>query len=86
MKPRRHRYCRDQTDDEQPTQGRGAGKAWSIGVERIPLVVNRNPFNTGYLNTKASKLGHWISEGGDQPDLEAAQSDGAADSAPTMQS
>jgi GTP cyclohydrolase II len=55
-------------------------------VERIPLVVNRNPFNTGYLNTKASKLGHWISEGGDQPDLEAAQSDGAADSAPTMQS
>jgi GTP cyclohydrolase II len=29
-------------------------------VERIPLIVNRNPFNTRYLNTKAAKLGHLI--------------------------
>lgn len=29
-------------------------------VERIPLVVNRNPFNEGYLNTKALKMGHWL--------------------------
>src|SRR3546814_19458144 len=27
-------------------------------TERIPLVVNRNPFNEGYLSTKAAKLGH----------------------------
>ncbi len=27
---------------------------------RIPLVVNRNPFNAGYLDTKAAKLGHWL--------------------------
>lgn len=26
--------------------------------ERVPLHVGRNPFNDGYLNTKASKLGH----------------------------
>jgi GTP cyclohydrolase II len=29
-------------------------------VERIPLIVNRNPFNQRYLNTKGAKLGHWI--------------------------
>lgn len=29
-------------------------------VERIPLVVNRNPYNDAYLNTKAAKLGHWL--------------------------
>ncbi|MDS1141989.1 GTP cyclohydrolase II [Pusillimonas sp. SM2304] len=36
-----------------------------IGVqvsERIPLQVNRNPFNENYLSTKASKLGHWLKE------------------------
>jgi GTP cyclohydrolase II len=27
-------------------------------VERMALLVNRNPFNDHYLNTKASKLGH----------------------------
>jgi GTP cyclohydrolase II len=27
-------------------------------VERIPLVVNRNPHNERYLTTKAAKLGH----------------------------
>lgn len=29
-------------------------------VERIPLQVNRNPHNEGYLQTKALKLGHWL--------------------------
>jgi GTP cyclohydrolase II len=30
-------------------------------VERLALLVNRNPFNDHYLNTKASKLGHLMS-------------------------
>lgn len=29
-------------------------------VERIPLILNRNPFNTRYLDTKAIKLGHLL--------------------------
>jgi GTP cyclohydrolase II len=29
-------------------------------VERIPIQVGRNPHNDGYLETKASKLGHWL--------------------------
>tara|TARA_R100001460_G_scaffold79805_2_gene120731 strand:+ start:153 stop:704 length:552 start_codon:yes stop_codon:yes gene_type:complete len=29
-------------------------------VERVPLHVGRNPHNTGYLDTKQSKLGHWL--------------------------
>lgn len=29
-------------------------------VERIPLILNRNPFNTRYLDTKAAKLGHLL--------------------------
>ncbi|WP_245150656.1 GTP cyclohydrolase II [Pollutimonas harenae] len=36
-----------------------------IGVqvsERIPIQVNRNPFNENYLSTKATKLGHWLKE------------------------
>jgi len=27
-------------------------------VERLPLIIKRNPFNERYLNTKADKLGH----------------------------
>jgi len=37
----------------------------SLGVqvaERIPLQVNRNPYNENYLSTKAAKLGHWLKE------------------------
>ncbi|MCC2597470.1 GTP cyclohydrolase II [Pusillimonas sp. MFBS29] len=36
-----------------------------IGVrveERLPIQVNRNPFNENYLSTKAAKLGHWLKE------------------------
>ncbi len=29
-------------------------------AERVPLLVNRNAFNTSYLNTKAAKLGHMM--------------------------
>ena len=30
-------------------------------VERIAIEVGRNPHNDSYLDTKASKLGHWLS-------------------------
>jgi GTP cyclohydrolase II len=29
-------------------------------TERVPLLVNRNAFNTGYLDTKQAKLGHMM--------------------------
>lgn len=29
-------------------------------VERVPLEVNRNRYNEGYLRTKQAKLGHWF--------------------------
>lgn len=29
-------------------------------VERLPIEVGRNPYNNAYLQTKASKLGHWL--------------------------
>ncbi|WP_433650366.1 GTP cyclohydrolase II [Candidatus Profftella armatura] len=31
-------------------------------VERISILVNRNPFNNHYLNTKAKKLGHFYND------------------------
>jgi GTP cyclohydrolase II len=31
-------------------------------AERVPLLVNRNAFNIGYLDTKARKMGHLMSE------------------------
>ncbi|WP_121463466.1 GTP cyclohydrolase II [Arsenophonus endosymbiont of Aleurodicus dispersus] len=31
-------------------------------VERVPLIVGRNPKNSDYLNVKASKLGHYLSD------------------------
>jgi GTP cyclohydrolase II len=34
-----------------------------LGIEvagRVPLLVNRNAFNTGYLDTKQAKLGHMM--------------------------
>ncbi|MEO7497810.1 MAG: GTP cyclohydrolase II [Massilia sp.] len=39
--------------------------------ERVPLLVNRNAFNTGYLDTKEAKLGHMM-----QPLLAAVAEDG----------
>lgn len=36
-----------------------------VGVnitERVEIQVGRNPHNTGYLNTKASKLGHYLQD------------------------
>ncbi|UZE95547.1 GTP cyclohydrolase II [Alkalimarinus alittae] len=29
-------------------------------VSRVPLQVGKNPYNEGYLATKADKLGHWL--------------------------
>jgi GTP cyclohydrolase II len=38
-----------------------AVKQYGVAVsERVSLIVNRNPFNRRYLQTKAAKLGHWI--------------------------
>jgi GTP cyclohydrolase II len=39
--------------------------------ERVPLLVNRNAFNNGYLNTKEAKLGHMM-----RPLTEAVAEDG----------
>lgn len=39
--------------------------------ERVPLLVNRNAFNTGYLDTKAARLGHMMT-----PAVEAVAQDG----------
>lgn len=39
-------------------------------VERIPLMLNRNPFNTKYLDTKAAKLGHLLPVDGMEQDLD----------------
>jgi GTP cyclohydrolase II len=40
-------------------------------TERVPLLVNRNAFNTGYLDTKEAKLGHMM-----RPLSEAVAEDG----------
>ena len=39
--------------------------------ERVPLLVNRNAFNTAYLDTKAAKLGHMM-----EPQAETVAQDG----------
>jgi GTP cyclohydrolase II len=31
-------------------------------AERIPHIISHNPSNQGYLDTKASRLGHWLTE------------------------
>jgi GTP cyclohydrolase II len=40
-------------------------------TERVPLLVNRNAFNTGYLDTKEAKLGHMM-----RPAFDAVVEDG----------
>ena len=36
-------------------------ESYGINIaERVPLHVGRNPHNEPYLNTKQSKLGHWL--------------------------
>jgi GTP cyclohydrolase II len=39
--------------------------------DRVPLLVNRNAFNSNYLDTKAAKLGHMM-----QPEAEPIAQDG----------
>ena len=43
-----------------PGKVRALEKSGIQVVERIPLQVNRNPYNESYLATKAAKLGHWL--------------------------
>ncbi|HEY9572428.1 MAG TPA: GTP cyclohydrolase II [Pusillimonas sp.] len=45
-----------------PRKVRAMEKLGIVVAERIPLQVNRNPFNENYLSTKAAKLGHWLKE------------------------
>jgi GTP cyclohydrolase II len=33
-------------------------------IERVAIEVGRNPHNDGFLNTKASKLGHYLNNNG----------------------
>jgi GTP cyclohydrolase II len=40
-------------------------------ADRVPLLVNRNAFNSNYLDTKAAKLGHMM-----QPEAEPIAQDG----------
>jgi GTP cyclohydrolase II len=42
-------------------------------AERVPLLVNRNPYNNSYLNTKQAKLGHMMNASSDaEPALDGA--------------
>lgn len=43
-----------------PGKVRALERLGLLVTERIPLQVNRNPFNEKYLSTKAVKLGHWL--------------------------
>ena len=43
-----------------PRKVQALEKMGIVVEERIPLIVNQNPFNQRYLDTKAARLGHWI--------------------------
>ena len=43
-----------------PRKVRALGEAGIEVVARVPLQAGRNPYNQGYLQTKAEKLGHWL--------------------------
>lgn len=45
-----------------PRKVRAMEKLGVAVSERVPIQVNRNPYNEGYLSTKAAKLGHWLKE------------------------
>lgn len=45
-----------------PRKVKALSDAGVVVVERVPLEVGRNPHNQGYLNTKASKLGHYLQQ------------------------
>jgi GTP cyclohydrolase II len=44
-----------------PRKVKALGDAGVTIKERVAIEVGRNPHNNGYLNTKASKLGHYLS-------------------------
>lgn len=43
-----------------PRKVKALSEAGVTVAERVPLQVGRNPHNEGYLDTKASKLGHFL--------------------------
>lgn len=51
-------------------------------VERLPLIVNRNPFNDRYLDTKTFKLGHLIPANSVDTQENSASSDDTVDCIP----
>ena len=51
-----------------PRKVKALSEAGARVVERVALEVGRNPHNDGYLNTKASKLGHMMTHQDDDPE------------------
>lgn len=51
-----------------PRKVKALSEAGVAITERVPIEVGRNPHNNGYLNTKASKLGHFLSHQDDNPE------------------
>ena len=51
-----------------PRKVKALSEAGVTVSERIPIEVGRNPHNIGYLNTKASKLGHYLSHQDEEPE------------------
>lgn len=51
---------RGSSADEQPEKVEILTEAGINIVERVPLIVGRNPKNAHYLDTKAAKMGHLL--------------------------
>jgi GTP cyclohydrolase II len=51
-----------------PRKVKALSEAGVAITERVSIEVGRNPHNNGYLNTKASKLGHFLSHQDDNPE------------------
>ena len=51
-----------------PRKVKALSEAGVTVAERIAIEVGRNPHNIGYLNTKASKLGHYLSHQDEEPE------------------
>jgi GTP cyclohydrolase II len=50
----------DRLMTNNPRKVKALSEAGVNVLERVPIEVGRNPHNDGYLNTKASKLGHYL--------------------------
>jgi GTP cyclohydrolase II len=51
-----------------PRKVKALSEAGVAITERVSIEVGRNPHNNGYLNTKASKLGHFLAHQDDNPE------------------